>query len=81
MLSCSFLVTIMGLVTPWSLTLALVDVYSVFFKRPSRQPGVMSVIVVGDWVCAAFHLLGCARFMDIQRDVLLERKIIGEQND
>ncbi|KAE9466925.1 hypothetical protein C3L33_01170, partial [Rhododendron williamsianum] len=62
MLSCSFLVTIMGLVTPWSLTLALVDVYSVFFKRPSRQPGVMSVIVVGDWVCAAFHLLGSYLF-------------------
>lgn len=54
--SFCFLVTIMGLVTPWSLTLALVDVYSVFFKRPSRQPGVMSVIVVGDWVLSFLSL-------------------------
>ncbi|KAF7136427.1 hypothetical protein RHSIM_Rhsim08G0109900 [Rhododendron simsii] len=56
----SFLVTIMGLVTPWSLTLALVDVYSVFFKRPSRQPGVMSVIVVGDWVCTLVSVTCCS---------------------
>ncbi|XP_057498406.1 CASP-like protein 5C1 isoform X2 [Actinidia eriantha] len=52
----SFLVTIMGLVIPWSLTLALVDAYSVFFRRPSRQPGVMSVIFVGDWVLSFLSL-------------------------
>ncbi|KAL6993660.1 hypothetical protein U1Q18_011772 [Sarracenia purpurea var. burkii] len=51
-----FLVTIMGLVIPWSLMLALVDAYSVFFKRPSCQPGVMSVIVVGDWVLSFLSL-------------------------
>ncbi|PSS36432.1 CASP-like protein [Actinidia chinensis var. chinensis] len=51
-----FLVTIMGLVIPWSLTLALVDAYSVFFRRPSRQPGVMSVIFVGDWVLSFLSL-------------------------
>ncbi|CAL5367159.1 unnamed protein product [Camellia sinensis] len=31
-----FLVTIMGLVIPWSLTFALVDAYSVIYKRPSH---------------------------------------------
>ncbi|GFY93984.1 uncharacterized protein family [Actinidia rufa] len=46
----------MGLVIPWSLTLALVDAYSVFFRRPSRQPGVMSVIFVGDWVLSFLSL-------------------------
>ncbi|GMP31622.1 hypothetical protein CsSME_00005763 [Camellia sinensis var. sinensis] len=51
-----FLVTIMGLVIPWSLTLAVVDVYSVFFKPPSRQLGVMSVIVIGDWVLSFLSL-------------------------
>ncbi|XAR57853.1 hypothetical protein NMG60_11026137 [Bertholletia excelsa] len=51
-----FLVTIMGLVIPWSLALALVDMYSVFFKRSSRQPGLMSVIVVGDWVLSFLSL-------------------------
>ncbi|KNA09504.1 hypothetical protein SOVF_152830 isoform B [Spinacia oleracea] len=49
----------MGLVIPWSLTLGLVDGYSVFVKRPTRQPGVMTVIVVGDWVLS-FLSLGAA---------------------
>lgn len=46
----SYLVTIMGLVIPWSFTLALVDGYSVLLKCPVRQPGIISIIVVGDWV-------------------------------
>ncbi|KMT08541.1 hypothetical protein BVRB_6g138220 [Beta vulgaris subsp. vulgaris] len=54
-----FLVTVMGLVIPWSMTLGLVDAYSVFVKSPSRQPGVMTVIVVGDWVLS-FLSLGAA---------------------
>lgn len=40
----------MGLVIPWSLTLAMVDGFSVFVKRPARQQGVMSIVVMGDWV-------------------------------
>lgn len=55
----SFLVTVMGLVIPWSMTLGLVDAYSVFVKCPARQPGVMTVIVVGDWVLS-FLSLGAA---------------------
>lgn len=46
-----YLVTIMGLVIPWSFTLALVDGYSVLVKCPIRQPGILSIIIVGDWVC------------------------------
>ena len=48
--NCSYLVTIMGLVIPWSFTLAIVDGYSVLVKCPIRQPGILFVIVVGDWV-------------------------------
>ncbi|KAK4804956.1 hypothetical protein SAY86_004773 [Trapa natans] len=51
-----FLVTVMGLVIPWSFTLALVDVYSVLVKCPLRLPGTMTIIVVGDWVCDSFTL-------------------------
>lgn len=41
----------MGLVIPWSFTMAIVDGYSVLVKCPIRQPGVLLIIVVGDWVC------------------------------
>jgi hypothetical protein len=47
----SFLVTIMGLVVPWSFTLAMIDVYSVVVGCPLRVPGVMAIVVAGDWVC------------------------------
>ncbi|KAL6894159.1 hypothetical protein ACP4OV_008257 [Aristida adscensionis] len=45
-----FLVTIMGLVIPWSCTLAMIDVYSVFAGYPLRLPGVMVIVTLGDWV-------------------------------
>ncbi|OWM83776.1 CASP-like protein 5C1 [Punica granatum] len=51
-----YLVTIMGLVIPWSFTLALVDGYSVLVKCPLRQPGIMAIIVVGDWVLSILTL-------------------------
>ncbi|GMN37481.1 hypothetical protein TIFTF001_006859 [Ficus carica] len=51
-----YLVTVMGLVIPWSLTLALVDGYSVLVKSPLRQPGILLVIVVGDWVISVLTL-------------------------
>ncbi|KAL5562574.1 hypothetical protein UlMin_032321 [Ulmus minor] len=51
-----YLVTIMGLVIPWSLTLALVDGYSVLVKCPLRQPGILLLIVVGDWVLSVLTL-------------------------
>ncbi|KAL7002736.1 hypothetical protein U1Q18_003892 [Sarracenia purpurea var. burkii] len=54
--SFCFLVTIMGLVIPWSFTLALVDGYSVLVKCPIRQPGVLLIVVVGDWVLSVLTL-------------------------
>ncbi|PSS26070.1 CASP-like protein [Actinidia chinensis var. chinensis] len=51
-----FLVTIMGLVIPWSFTLALVDGYSVLVKCPLRQPGILLIVVVGDWVLSILML-------------------------
>lgn len=48
--SFSFLVTIMGLVIPWSFTLALVDVYSMLVKCRVRQQGILLIIVLGDLV-------------------------------
>ncbi|XP_066331625.1 CASP-like protein 5C1 isoform X2 [Miscanthus floridulus] len=40
-----FLVTIMGLVIPWSCTLAMIDVYSVLVGCHLRVPGVMVIVV------------------------------------
>ncbi|QHN99106.1 CASP-like protein [Arachis hypogaea] len=51
-----YLVTIMGLVIPWSFTLALVDGYSVLVKCPIRQPGILMIIVVGDWILSTLTL-------------------------
>uniref|UniRef100_A0A453LWP8 Uncharacterized protein n=1 Tax=Aegilops tauschii subsp. strangulata TaxID=200361 RepID=A0A453LWP8_AEGTS len=47
----SFLVTIMGLLVPWSCTLAMIDMYSILVGCPLHVPGVMAIVVVGDWVC------------------------------
>ncbi|GAA0186896.1 hypothetical protein Leryth_022516 [Lithospermum erythrorhizon] len=51
-----FLVTIMGLVVPWSLTLAFVDAFSVLVKRPPCRKGTLSIIVIGDWVLSFLSL-------------------------
>ncbi|GJT68312.1 CASP-like protein 5C3 [Tanacetum coccineum] len=41
---------------PWSLTLALVDAFSVFVKRPYRQVQLVLVIVIGDWILSFLSL-------------------------
>ncbi|KAL5788500.1 hypothetical protein ACOSP7_005449 [Xanthoceras sorbifolium] len=51
-----YLVTIMGLVIPWSFTLAIVDGYSVLVKCPIRQPGILFIIVIGDWILSILTL-------------------------
>ncbi|XP_019165109.1 PREDICTED: CASP-like protein 5C1 [Ipomoea nil] len=51
-----FLVTIMGLVIPWSVTLALVDGYSLLIKCPIRQLGILLVIILGDWALSFLTL-------------------------
>lgn len=47
----------MGLVTPWSLGLAMIDTFLVLAKRPSNQRRVLSAVVLGDWVSALINLL------------------------
>nr|XP_023926668.1 CASP-like protein 5C1 isoform X2 [Quercus suber] len=54
-----YLVTVMGLVIPWSITLIVVDAYSVFIKRLPRQPKILLVIIVGDLVLS-YLLLAAA---------------------
>ncbi|KAG5238902.1 hypothetical protein OIU76_015353 [Salix suchowensis] len=51
-----YLVTIMGLAIPWSFTLAIVDGYSVLVKCPIRQPGILLIVVLGDWVLSTLIL-------------------------
>nr|XP_043608796.1 CASP-like protein 5C1 [Erigeron canadensis] len=55
--SFCFLVTIKGLVIPWSLTLAMVDAFSLFVKRQSCcQAQIVLVIVIGDWILSFLSL-------------------------
>ncbi|XP_020256416.1 CASP-like protein 5C1 [Asparagus officinalis] len=54
--SFCFLVTIMGLVIPWSTTLTMLDMYSLFIRCPVRVPGIMVIVVVGDWVLSILSL-------------------------
>ncbi|KAF5745646.1 CASP-like protein 5C1 [Tripterygium wilfordii] len=51
-----YLATVMGLVIPWSFTLALVDGYSILVKCSIRQPGILLVIVAGDWILSILTL-------------------------
>ncbi|KAF5448751.1 hypothetical protein F2P56_029256 [Juglans regia] len=65
-----YLVTIMSLVIPWSLTLALVDGYSVLVKCPVRQPGILLIIVFGDWVLSILTLAAACSTVSVV-DLLL----------
>ncbi|XP_052204804.1 CASP-like protein 5C3 isoform X1 [Diospyros lotus] len=71
----SFSVTIMSLMIPWSLTLAVVDVYFVLCKRPSRQPGIKSVIVIGDWVLSFLSLAAACSTASVT-DVLITSRTL-----
>lgn len=50
----SYLVTVMGLVTPWSVTLALLEAYSIIVQKLPLQATVLSVIVSGDLVSSLY---------------------------
>lgn len=65
-----FLVTIMGLVIPWSLTLAVVDAFSVFMKRPSHQSSLLSMIIVGDWILSFLSLAASSSTASVS-DILI----------
>ncbi|MFS7998789.1 putative casparian strip membrane protein [Helianthus anomalus] len=68
--SFCFLVTIMGLVIPWSFALALLDGYSVLVTNPVRQKGILFIIVIGDWLLSTLTL-GAASSAAAVVDVLL----------
>ncbi|KAF5451386.1 hypothetical protein F2P56_026499 [Juglans regia] len=67
--SFCYLVTVMGLVIPWSLTLLAVDAFSVFIRRLPRQPRIISVVIVGDLVLS-FLLLAAASSTASVTDIL-----------
>ncbi|KAI3675211.1 hypothetical protein L1987_84797 [Smallanthus sonchifolius] len=69
--SFCFLVTIMGLVIPWSFILALLDGYSVLVTCPVRQKGILFIIVIGDWQLLSTLALGAASSAASVVDVLL----------
>ncbi|PIA55578.1 hypothetical protein AQUCO_00700112v1 [Aquilegia coerulea] len=51
-----YLVTVMGLVIPWSFTLALVDGYCVIVGCTLRQRGILLIVSMGDWVLSFLSL-------------------------
>lgn len=49
--SCSYLIASMGLQVLWSSGLACLDIYALRIKRDLHNPVLVSLFVVGDWVC------------------------------
>ncbi|PON54088.1 CASP-like protein [Parasponia andersonii] len=66
-----YLVTVMGLVVPWSMTFVVVDAYSVFVKFLPRQPRTVLIVVLGDWALS-FLLLSAACSTASATDLLLD---------
>ncbi|KAL8553286.1 hypothetical protein ACS0TY_001815 [Phlomoides rotata] len=70
----SFLVTIMGLVIPWSLTLAILDGYSILTKFPVGQSGILRIIILGDMVLSILTLAAASSTASIV-DLLLKADV------
>ncbi|XP_010557840.1 PREDICTED: CASP-like protein ARALYDRAFT_485429 [Tarenaya hassleriana] len=66
-----YLVTVMGLVTPWSMTLAIFDFYSLLVKRLPPQARVLSIVVAGDFVLSFLSLGGASAVASVT-DLLLD---------
>ncbi|KAG7544795.1 Casparian strip membrane protein domain [Arabidopsis suecica] len=60
-----YLVTVMGLVTPWSVTLALMEAYSIILQKLPMQATVISVIVAGDFVLSFLSLGGACSTVSV----------------
>ncbi|CAH8344813.1 unnamed protein product [Eruca vesicaria subsp. sativa] len=69
---CSYLVTVMGLVTPWSVTLALIEAYSIIVQRFPLQATVLSVIVSGDFYIAIISGMSITCFALIKMEKSLD---------
>ncbi|KAB5547715.1 hypothetical protein DKX38_011121 [Salix brachista] len=67
----SFLVTVMGLVIPWSLVLVLVDAYSVFVKSLDLQRRNLLMIIIGDLVLSFLSLAAACSTASVA-DLLLD---------
>ncbi|KAL3814173.1 hypothetical protein ACJIZ3_015441 [Penstemon smallii] len=65
------LVTVMGLVIPWSFTLALLDGYSILVKCPLRHSGILHVVITGDSVLSILTLAAASSTASIV-DLLLK---------
>ncbi|KAH6819780.1 hypothetical protein C2S53_010163 [Perilla frutescens var. hirtella] len=69
-----FLVTIMGLVIPWSFTLAILDGYSILATFPVHQSGIFMVIIIGDSVLSFFTLAAASSTASLV-DLLLKADV------
>ncbi|KAG6768005.1 hypothetical protein POTOM_026900 [Populus tomentosa] len=67
----SFLVTVMGLVIPWSLVLVLADAYSVFVKSLDLQRRNLLMIIIGDLVLSFLSLAAACSTASVA-DLLLD---------
>ncbi|CAF2046633.1 hypothetical protein BRARA_I03420 [Brassica rapa] len=53
-----YLTTVMAFVTPWSISLALADSYSVLLKQLPHEPRLLSMVLAGDTVMSFLSLGG-----------------------
>ncbi|KAL1332998.1 hypothetical protein AAHE18_11G069300 [Arachis hypogaea] len=67
----SYLVTVMGLVIPWSITLLVVDAYSVFIKCLPHQRRLIFMILLGDMVLSYLSLAAACSTAGVT-DLLLD---------
>ncbi|RDX98521.1 CASP-like protein 5C1 [Mucuna pruriens] len=67
----SYLVTVMGLVIPWNITLLVVDAYSVFIKYLPIQRRLILIILFGDMILSYLSLAAACSTASIA-DLLLE---------
>ncbi|CAE6155237.1 unnamed protein product [Arabidopsis arenosa] len=68
-----YLVTVMGLVTPWSVALALMEAYSIILQKLPMQATVISVIVAGDFVSFVVFVFGRC-MLDRERGRTFDRR-------
>ncbi|KAL4395596.1 hypothetical protein AHAS_Ahas01G0007700 [Arachis hypogaea] len=66
-----YLVTVMGLVIPWSITLLVVDAYSVFIKCLPHQRRLIFMILLGDMVLSYLSLAAACSTAGVT-DLLLD---------
>ncbi|GER49855.1 integral membrane family protein [Striga asiatica] len=64
----------MGLVIPWSFTLAILDGYSIVTKFPVHQSGIMQIIILGDSVLSILTLAAASSSASIV-DILIKADV------